>query len=596
MSAYVRPRLTLRSLLSIPTISTFIYNSLPVSAYIPAVAVNDTSGLNFTDSSTIAISWTDPRGTYSGAVSFQLQADVPTGGTTSGALVHFSESNMGPNLTTSTPWIAYISCDVNETTWSDEWDIFTLARDRGAVSALLYTSKAQSCLLNQEYITDFEKPLDVFATKTVQVARLIDNQFVHTNDSFNDYNGTLLNISGTDVNNSLAGDAPSFKTFLMGTLTARNSTGQATATTIPNADPSSNGSSGGGNKKTSAPMIVLYTITGVVSSMFLAMLIMGARRAMLHPERYGRREGDDEQGPQSTAGGLAQAILDTFPVIKYNRNNERFAGTTSGDGSSPKRLSSENNLEGIGLNSIRNSHGDIEAGQRGTGRRRSGTEETYAESSKSVLGGGAGETGRGGMASRASGSGYDGTASVTASTSADAGGDDTRVDGQSCPICLVDFEAGDDLRVLPCEREHVYHQSCIDPWLLQVSSSCPLCRKDFNAPQAPQSTSITSTSQSQANDASSTPSPHSSSQYPADVTQSSGPAQPPTQHGFARYLAFMRRQRRHTNTNTGSTVEGDGDSGSGGRARTRSRGNAGSEYGVGPGRRREADQTGPGGY
>ncbi|OCF42714.1 hypothetical protein I317_03445 [Kwoniella heveanensis CBS 569] len=594
MFAHSRQRLTLRSLLVIPTISTFVLNSLPVSAYIPAVAVNDTSGLNFTDSSTIAISWTDPKGTYSGLVSFQLQADVRTGGTTSGALVHFSESNMGANLTTSTPWIAYISCDVNETTWSDEWDIFTLARDRGAVSALLYTSKAQSCLLNQEYITDFEKPLDVFATKTVQVARLIDNQFVHTNDSFNDYNGTLLNISGTDVNNSLAGDAPTFKTFLMGTLTARNSTGQATATTIPNAEPSSSGSGSGGNKKTSAPMIVLYTITGVVSSMFLAMLIMGARRAMLHPERYGRREGDDEQGPQSTAGGLAQAILDTFPVIKYNRNNERFAGAGTGtdrDGTSPKRLSSENNLETIGLNSVRHSHTDVEAGHGDGGRRRSGTAETYAESSKSVLGGGVGISGdaSGGLASRASGSGYDGTGSV------DAGGDDTMVDGQHCPICLVDFEAGDDLRVLPCEREHVYHQSCIDPWLLQVSSSCPLCRKDFNAPQ---SSSIASTSaQTPPNDTSSTSSPHSS-QYASEAIQP--PTQPPTQHGFARYLAFVRRQRRHTNTNSGSTAESEGESngGSGRRSRTRYRGNGGAEreHGVGPGRRREADQTGPGGY
>jgi len=52
--------------------------------------------------------------------SYQLQADVPTGGQTSGALVHFSESRMGPNVSTTTPWIAYISCDVNETNASQE--------------------------------------------------------------------------------------------------------------------------------------------------------------------------------------------------------------------------------------------------------------------------------------------------------------------------------------------------------------------------------------------------------------------------------------------------------------------------------------------
>jgi hypothetical protein len=52
--------------------------------------------------------------------SYQLEADVPTGGQTSGALVHFTESTMGPNVSTNTPWIAYISCDVNETNASQE--------------------------------------------------------------------------------------------------------------------------------------------------------------------------------------------------------------------------------------------------------------------------------------------------------------------------------------------------------------------------------------------------------------------------------------------------------------------------------------------
>ena len=108
---------------------------LPLStAYIPVVPTNDTSA--FIDSSTISIAWTDPPSVYSGPVAAQLSADEPTGGTTSGALVHFTESTMGPNVSTTTPWIAFISCDRNETGASEEWDIFTLARDRGAVSAV----------------------------------------------------------------------------------------------------------------------------------------------------------------------------------------------------------------------------------------------------------------------------------------------------------------------------------------------------------------------------------------------------------------------------------------------------------------------------
>ena len=46
-----------------------------------------------------------------------------------------------------------------------------------------------------------------------------------------------------------------------------------------------------------------------------------------------------------------------------------------------------------------------------------------------------------------------------------------------CPICIVDFEEGDDIRLLPCEGKHSFHQQCVDPWLLKLSSSCPICRQ-----------------------------------------------------------------------------------------------------------------------
>ena len=42
----------------------------------------------------------------------------------------------------------------------------------------------------------------------------------------------------------------------------------------------------------------------------------------------------------------------------------------------------------------------------------------------------------------------------------------------SCPICTDDFIKGQDIRVLPCN--HKFHPDCIDPWLLNVSGTCPL--------------------------------------------------------------------------------------------------------------------------
>ncbi|KAK9985082.1 hypothetical protein SO802_034607 [Lithocarpus litseifolius] len=46
-----------------------------------------------------------------------------------------------------------------------------------------------------------------------------------------------------------------------------------------------------------------------------------------------------------------------------------------------------------------------------------------------------------------------------------------------CYICLVEYEEGDSLRILPCHHE--FHRTCVDKWLKEIHRVCPLCRGDI---------------------------------------------------------------------------------------------------------------------
>ncbi|KAL5063511.1 hypothetical protein RYX36_025248 [Vicia faba] len=47
-------------------------------------------------------------------------------------------------------------------------------------------------------------------------------------------------------------------------------------------------------------------------------------------------------------------------------------------------------------------------------------------------------------------------------------------DATQCYICLVEYEDGDSVRILPCHHE--FHRTCIDKWLKEIHRVCPLCR------------------------------------------------------------------------------------------------------------------------
>eukprot|EP00897_Mesotaenium_endlicherianum_P006970 jgi/Mesen1/6300/ME000325S05435 len=48
--------------------------------------------------------------------------------------------------------------------------------------------------------------------------------------------------------------------------------------------------------------------------------------------------------------------------------------------------------------------------------------------------------------------------------------------GDTCVVCLEDYEDGEKLRVLPCRHE--FHVPCIDQWLTTRRPFCPVCKRD----------------------------------------------------------------------------------------------------------------------
>jgi len=202
-------------------------------------------------------------------------------------------------------------------------------------------------------------------------------------------------------------------------------------------------------KTTAIAMIALYAVTGLITILFLIIIVTGAVRAHRHPERYGPRN-IIGRPRQSRAKGLARAMLDTLPIVKF------------GDPLPSKQ------------------HGDVELADSASVEQReaaSGSEHILPAPVVPVA---AGHEAKNNIMTERNNSVADSAdtdadskhdAAVPIAAEADSG-------DQMCSICTDEFELGEDIRLLPCN--HMFHPACVDPWLLDISGTCPLCRIDLN--------------------------------------------------------------------------------------------------------------------
>jgi hypothetical protein len=308
---------------------------------------------------------------------------------------------VGPsNVTITKEDIAFISCDDSQDSNMHPADVLTAVGGQTPKGIVLYSKDFNECNLTGP--TNFQTIYTM--TKLEDTQKILDTFSLYPDST---------NYLKAQVGNSSANGGPPQGT-----------------------------NEGGPAPTTAVAMSILYSITGIITLLFLIIIATGAVRAHRHPERYGPRTGYSGRPRQSRAKGLARAMLETLPIVKF------------GDPEPVKPGSRDIELEnGSALSATPTRTAAQESGAANTQPAKTPPTTTTPVAS-------------GADATKAE-------AAVDAkSIDAPASASSIREPELGCSICTEDFVTGEDVRVLPCQ--HKYHPACVDPWLLNVSGTCPL--------------------------------------------------------------------------------------------------------------------------
>lgn len=307
--------------------------------------------------------------------------------------------------------VSFISCDHYEGEIQAA-QVFEAAVQTVPAAVVLYSSYSDYCQL-----TDYTSGSDYTN----------DYPWVYTLKTHDDAMSLLSELEGST-------SYAVYATIGAGSLRSANA---SRSTASDNDANNQNGAIPPGTPSTAVAMIILYSITGIITALFLVIIITGAIRARRHPERYGPRNVIGRPR-QSRARGLARAMLDTLPIVKFGEQNRD---------EEPKPTDVEMADQSLGTNHATSEQVNDTTQQAGVDPTSMARQSIEQGISAAVAG----------------------------------GQHSSNPDHLGCSICTEDFQAGEDQRVLPCD--HRFHPTCIDPWLLNVSGTCPLCRVDLR-PQA----------------------------------------------------------------------------------------------------------------
>ncbi|KAI9802895.1 MAG: hypothetical protein M1825_002126 [Sarcosagium campestre] len=356
-----------------------------------------------------------------------------------GSLILTTESN---SLDINDNQIPYISCEASAFPGDvTVGEAFRNAASRNPIALVLYSTQASHCSLTDSIFNDLDPRIFTMTTRNdserfeseLKLSDPAQGQARASREDAPDDNGNNTQDGSSRPNNVL-GPSPT----------------------------------------TAVAMIILYSITGVITALFLIIIVTGAIRAHRHPERYGPRLSAGGRPRQSRAKGIARAMLETIPIVKFGEKED------------------DKPPQDVEMTAARGAAG----GETANGiDQTDGTGRPLSEEAQ-LSGGQASSSGQHAKVASETEQDVDAIAALrTSSDGADRGKaldngtgikgaavngnsvDQNADSGLGCSICTEDFVKGEDVRVLPCD--HQYHPACIDPWLLNVSGTCPLCRIDL---------------------------------------------------------------------------------------------------------------------
>lgn len=366
-----------------------------------------------------------------------------------GKIIPIDASNANQDFSVDMPNFFYMSCDPQDYASGNipANEVFRIAINNNDVhTIILYSRTSDYCAATQ--LEDLPEIFAVMTTLSPSVARDI----------------AALRLSST---------SPAVCTLLPDLNSYSNASGNTPW--MNGQQPSSWGSK---SPTTAVAMIILYSITGLITALFVAIIVTGAIRAHRNPGRYGPRNVIG-RGRQSRAKGLARAMLDTIPIVKFgDRDGDAGAGgTAEAQKTPPPDSAREGDIEMV-------AGAPKESGGSEVAKDVSAKGHTPATTTTEILPTPIDETPThqasvetihsttvGAVKSPPSAVGI-AAATADPHSAADA--------SASCSICTEDFTLGSDVRVLPCD--HQFHPECVDPWLLNISGTCPLCRIDLRPP------------------------------------------------------------------------------------------------------------------